>query len=347
MVRIFANLNYFWHTSPMTKLLLIPLEDTVVFPGMDVTLPVDVGDESRVLLVPRHGTDYANVGLVAEVGEHMRLPGRIHAVSLSGLHRGIAGAANTDPQGRLWVEVDERPDETPPPSRTRELEREYRAVVEEILELRGDDGRVSAFVRSITEPGALADTSGYSPDLTFEQKVELLQTDRRRRAAGAGAAPAARPPGRAAGAPAHPRRRRVRRPEAAARVLPAQADGLDPQGARRRRRVGGRGVPGARSTRPACPTTCASRPSASSRRLERMGESTGESSMIRTYLDWLIAVPWSKRTEERLDPVHAREVLDADHAGLDDVKERITEYLAVRKLRADRGVPTTAAPASS
>ena len=80
-------------------------------------------------------------------------------------------------------------------------------------------------------------------------------------------------------------------------------------------------------------------------RLERMGESTGESSMIRTYLDWLIAVPWSKRSDERLDPVHAREVLDADHAGLEDVKERITEYLAVRKLRADRGVPTIAAPA--
>src|SRR5690242_5082336 len=69
-----------------------------------------------------------------------------------------------------------------------------------------------------------------------------------------------------------------------------------------------------------------------------MGEQTGESSMIRTYLDWLIAVPWSKRSEERLDPVHAREVLDADHAGLEDVKDRITEYLAVRKLRQDRGI---------
>jgi ATP-dependent Lon protease len=69
-----------------------------------------------------------------------------------------------------------------------------------------------------------------------------------------------------------------------------------------------------------------------------MGEQSGESSMIRSYLDWLIAVPWSKRSEERLDPVHAREVLDADHAGLDDVKDRIVEYLAVRKLRADRGI---------
>ena len=73
-------------------------------------------------------------------------------------------------------------------------------------------------------------------------------------------------------------------------------------------------------------------------RLERMGESNAESSMIRTYLDWLLAVPWDKRSEERLDPVHAREVLDADHEGLDDVKRRITEYLAVRKLRAERGL---------
>ncbi|HEX3390999.1 MAG TPA: endopeptidase La, partial [Solirubrobacteraceae bacterium] len=73
-------------------------------------------------------------------------------------------------------------------------------------------------------------------------------------------------------------------------------------------------------------------------RLERMGEQTGESSMIRTYLDWLIAVPWSKRSDEHLDPVAAREVLDADHAGLEDVKDRITEYLAVRKLRQDRNI---------
>ena len=60
------------------------------------------------------------------------------------------------------------------------------------------------------------------------------------------------------------------------------------------------------------------------RRLEAMGESSGEASMIRTYLDWLIAVPWSKRSDEKLDPVHAREILDRDHAGLEDVKDRIT-----------------------
>ena len=76
----------------------------------------------------------------------------------------------------LRVDVDERPDQVPPAHLTRELEREYRAVVDEILELRGDDGRISAFVRSITSPGALADTAGYSPDLNFAQKLQLLET---------------------------------------------------------------------------------------------------------------------------------------------------------------------------
>ena len=125
--------------------------------------------------MPKHEQEYAKVGTVAEVAERVRLPGGAQAVALSGLHRGIVGAAVTDTDGQLRVEVDERPDETPPPVKTRELEIEYRAVVEEILELRGADERVAAFVRAIREPGALADTAGYAPDLTFEQKVELLE----------------------------------------------------------------------------------------------------------------------------------------------------------------------------
>src|SRR5665809_37434 len=161
---------------PMQTLRLIPLEDTVVFPNMDLTLAVDAGDEERVLLVPRHENEFASVGTVADVTDRVRLPGGGRAVALSGLHRGIAGAARTDPAGELRVEVEERPDDEPVDGKTRELEREYRAVVDEILEIRGDDGRIAAFVRSITEPGALADTSGYSPDLRFEQKVELLET---------------------------------------------------------------------------------------------------------------------------------------------------------------------------
>jgi ATP-dependent Lon protease len=160
----------------MSRLLLVPLDDAVVFPGMSVTLAIDVGDESRVLLVPRHEKEFAPVGTVAEVADRVRLPGGARAVALQGLHRGVAGAAHTLPDGRLYVEVEERPDDVPVDGRTRNLEREYRAVVEEILELRGDDGRVAAFVRSITEPGALADTSGYSPEINYEQKLKLLQT---------------------------------------------------------------------------------------------------------------------------------------------------------------------------
>jgi ATP-dependent Lon protease len=64
----------------MTSLLLVPLDDTVVFPTMDVTLPVRVGDEERVLLVPRHEGEFAKVGTIAEVTDHIRLPGGGRAV---------------------------------------------------------------------------------------------------------------------------------------------------------------------------------------------------------------------------------------------------------------------------
>src|SRR6201997_1387825 len=158
------------------RLLLVPLEDAVVFPGMTLTLAVDVGDEERVLLVPRPEQEFASVGTVAEGADRVRLPGGAQAVALQGLHRGVAGAATTLPGGRLFVEVEERPDEVPVDGRTRNLEREYRAVVEEILELRGDDGRIAAFLRAIAEPGVLADSAGYSPDLSYEQRVELLRT---------------------------------------------------------------------------------------------------------------------------------------------------------------------------
>src|SRR4051812_33753917 len=100
---------------------------------MDVTLPVDVDEEERVLLVPRHGDDYAKVGTVARVADTVRLPGGIRGASLEGAARGVLGAAQSDGQGRLWIEVDERRDEVPVDGRTRELERSYRAVVDEIL----------------------------------------------------------------------------------------------------------------------------------------------------------------------------------------------------------------------
>src|SRR5215218_7016450 len=158
----------------MTSLILVPLDDTVVFPTMDVTLPVDVGDEDRVVLIPRHDNAFAKVGTIAAVTDSVRLPGGARAVQLSGIARGVAGAAHADHAGRLRVEVTEHPDDVPVDGRTRNAEREYRAVVEEILELRGADERVSQFLRAIVEPGPLADTIGYAPDVSFEQKVQIL-----------------------------------------------------------------------------------------------------------------------------------------------------------------------------
>src|SRR5947208_4185342 len=160
----------------MSTLLLIPLDDTVVFPTMDVTLPIDTHGQEQVLLVPRHNGEFAKVGTIARVAQTVRLPGGAHGAVLEGEARGVAGAAHTNPEGLLFVEVAQHDDDVPVDGRTRDLVREYRAVVDELLELRGDDGRIAAFVRSITDPGALADTSGYAPDLSFEQKVDLLET---------------------------------------------------------------------------------------------------------------------------------------------------------------------------
>jgi ATP-dependent Lon protease len=319
----------------MTSLLLIPLDDTVVFPTMDVTLPVDVGTEERVVLAPKHGTEFAAVGTIAEVGEKIRIPGGGRAVQLSGVSRGKLGAAHTDTLGRLMVEVTEVPDTTPVDGRTRELEREYRAVVEELLELRGDDGRVAAFVRAITEPGVLADTTGYAPDLTFAQKVEILETldvtERLEKALNLQRDRLTELSVRRrirddvqSGADKQQREYFLRKQmESIQRELGEDSASVSEE---YRAKIGESGMP----------DDVREHALKELGRLERMGEQSGESSMIRTYLDWLIAVPWDKRSEEKLDPVHAREVLDADHAGLEDVKDRITEYLAVRKLRQDR-----------
>src|SRR5271165_2229376 len=324
-------------SQPRSVLRLIPLDDTVVFPNMGITLTVDVGEDERVVLVPRHENEFLEVGTVAEVSEQIRLPGGGHAVAISGQHRALIGAAQTGPSGELRVEVDERPDEVPVDKRTRELEREYRATVEEILELRGDDGRISAFLRAIAEPGSLADSAGYSPNLSYDQKVELLRTldvtDRLELAVKLQRESLAELQIRKRiredvqeGAEKQQREYILRKQMESIRKELGDDEGSVVEEYR------------AKIEEAEMPEAVNEQALKELGRLERMGEQTGESSMIRTYLDWLIAVPWSKRSEEHLDPVAARAVLDADHAGLEDVKDRITEYLAVRKLRQDRGI---------
>jgi ATP-dependent Lon protease len=321
----------------MSRLLLVPLDDVVVFPGMSLTLAIEAGDEEQVLLVPRHESEFASVGTVAEISDRVRLPGGGRAVSLQGLHRGVAGAAQTLPDGRLFVEVEERPDPVPVDGETRNLEREYRAVVEEILELRGDEGRVSAFLRSISDPGTLADTSGYSPDLTYEQKVNLLLTldvtERLEIALGY-------------------QRERLAELQVRKRIRDDVESGADKQqreyflrkqmdSIRKELDEDDASVVEEYRTKieeAGMPEHAREQAEKELGRLERMGEQSAESSMIRSYLDWLIAVPWSENSEEKLDPAHARAILDEDHAGLEDVKDRIVEYIAVKKLRVDRGI---------
>ena len=318
-------------------MLLVPVDDSVVFPTMTVTLAIDVGTEERVVLVPRKGDEFASVGTVADVADRIRLPGGGRAVALEGQFRGRIGAAHTEPDGNLYVEVEAQPDDEPVDGKTRELEREYRAVVEELLELRGDDGRVSAFVRSIIEPGALADTAGYSPDLTYEQKVELLEildvTERLRRALELQRERLTEMQVRRqirddvqSGAEKQQREYFLRKQMESIQKELGDDDGSVVE--EYRKKIAEAGMP----------DEVREQAERELSRFERMGEQSGESSMIRSYLDWLIAVPWSKRSDERLDPVHAREVLDADHAGLEDVKDRIVEYIAVRKLRQERGI---------
>src|SRR6059058_590200 len=286
---------------------------------MNATLTVDAGDEDRVLLVPRHDDKFADVGTVAEVVDRVRLPGGARAVELMGMHRGIAGAARTGLRGELRVEVDEREDDVPVDGRTRELEREYRAVVEEILELRGDDGRVAQFVRSISEPGTLADTSGYSPELTFEQKVQLLEavdvTERLELAL-------------------RFQRERLSELQVRQRIRDDVQSGAEKQQREYflrkqmesiRKELGDDEASVVEEYRQkieeaGMPDAVREQAEKELGRLERMGEQSPETSVIRTYLDWLIAVPWSKTSEERLDPEHTREVLNANHAGLEDVK---------------------------
>jgi ATP-dependent Lon protease len=316
---------------------LIPLDDAIVFPTVTATLPIDVGDEERVFLIPRNDGEFGRVGVVAEVIEHGVSRRGNPVATVVGLHRGLAGAAQADENvgDALRVDVQEIRDGHPDDEHTRELSREYRAVVEEILELRGDDGRIAAFLRSIDEPGALADTSGLSPDISDEGKLRLLETiDVTARLEVA----------------VELQRERLAELQVRSKIRDDVESGAQKQQRDyflRKQMESIRKELGEDETslieeyerkiaEAEMPAAIAEQAEKELRRLERQGEQSPESSMIRSYLDWLIAVPWSKRSEERLDPGHTREVLDSDHAGLDDVKRRITEFVAVRKLREER-----------
>jgi ATP-dependent Lon protease len=330
------------------SLPLLPLTSGVVLPGMVVTMAVESDDagaalvaarngDGRLVLVPRLDNGrYANVGTVAAVETAGELPSGLRAVVVRGVQRARIGAGVPGTGSALWVQVDPVDDPTPS-ERAVELAREYRAVVENVLEYRGA-GQIAEALRGITDPGAMADTAGYSPDLSFEQKVEILEeTDIESRLTlvlawqrEVLADLALRDRIRndvTEGMEKTQREFLLRQQLAAIRKELGEGDG-DETDERYRTWL-------AETDAPEHVKTAVERELS---RLERTSEQSPENGWIRTWLETVTELPWGVRSDDRLQVPEARAILDADHNGLDDVKDRIVEYLAVRKLRVDRGL---------
>jgi ATP-dependent Lon protease len=327
---------------------VLPLSTGVVLPSMVVTLAVETDEaraaadaalatEKRVLLVPRVDGRFAAVGTVAQVEDTGDLGGGLRALVVRGLHRATIGAGVPGTGNALWVQA-HAAEETSDTPRARELAREYKAVVESILERRGAS-RLFDAVRSVTDPSLVADMAGYSPDLTLAQKVDVLETidveARLEKVLGwakdtlADVTLKERIQNDVASGMDKAQREFLLRQQLAAirKELGEDSDGDDLiQGYRDK--AAAAGVPDA--VRQAILREVD--------RLERTPEQNTEHGWIRTWLDTVTELPWGVRADDAGDIVEARRVLDADHTGLDDVKERIVEHLAVRKRRAERGL---------
>jgi len=329
---------------------LLPLTTGVVLPGMVVTLTIESdearaavgataeGDDALLLTVPRVDGRYARVGVVAKIEDVGRMRNGVEAVVIRGLRRATVGLGVPGTGEATWVQL-ETADE-PISDRAHELAKEYRGTIEAITDARGVPA-VAEFLRGVTDPGQLADTSGYSPDLSFEQKVEVLETldvQARLEKVVAWAKETLaevqvkeRIRDEVAGSLEERQREMLLREQMAAIRKELGEDGTEDVLEEYRTKIADAGMPEDVRTQ-------AERELG---RLERTSEQSPEYGWIRTYLDWLLDVPWSAKTEDNLDIAEARTVLDADHEGLRDVKDRILEYLAVRKLRAERGLTET------
>jgi ATP-dependent Lon protease len=332
-------------TIDTQALPLLPLTTGVVLPGMVVTLTIEsdeaaaavrAADGAELLLVPRLDGRYARIGTVAKVEDVGRLRGGQEALVIRGLHRAVVGLGVPGTGEATWVQAEPAADGEPT-ARAKELAREYRAVAEAIVESRGVP-QVAEFLRGISDPGAIADTSGYSPDLSFEQKIEVLETvDVERRlelvtgwARETLAEIELKDKIRTDVSEGMEKRQREfllrEQMSAIQKELGEDADG-DVIGEYR-----------AKIEQAGMPEDVRTEAERELGRLERTSEQSPEYGWIRTYLDWMTELPWSVRSDDSLDIAEARRVLDADHDGLEDVKDRILEYLAVRKLRQERGL---------
>src|SRR5919106_3031008 len=327
--------------TTQTTLPVLPLHNGVVFPHMAVTIQVSseegttalaAADKTggRVLLVPRLQGRFATVGTIAQIqGDE---DGNI---VVSGESRARVGAGSIDENGALWVEAEESPEVDISDEGLDELVAEYRAVVSAVLENRGLS-RVAERLLAMDSPSQLADLAVYSPDLTLEQKVELLEALDIRHRLGLLIEWMRE-------VLADQELRRKVRDDASERIEKSQKDYILRQQLEAiKKELGEEGDVSseyrAKLEERDLPEAVADAVTKEIDRLERMSDQSPEHSWIRTWLDTMFDLPWGKSSDDRLDLDEAWTVLDADHTGLHDVKERIVEHLAVRKLRKERGL---------
>jgi ATP-dependent Lon protease len=294
----------------------------------------------KLLLVPHIEGRFASVGVIATIAEEGTLPGGLQAVAIQGDQRATVGTAVPGTGATLWVDAEPVTEGEPTPAAT-ELAREYRAVLENILLSRGA-GQIGTQLRGIREPGRLADVAGYSPDLTLSQKVQVLESvdveERLHLVLGWARDTLAEQTLReriktdvAEGMEKTQREFLLRRQLEAIRkelgqLSGAEVDESEPDDYRTK--LAERDLP--EHVRVAVQREVD--------KLERTSDQSPETGWIRTWLDTVFELPWGEETDDNLEVVEAARVLDADHDGLTDVKERILEHLAVRKLQAERGL---------
>jgi ATP-dependent Lon protease len=334
--------------APKSELLpVLPMDDVVVLPHMAVTLAVEGDDQKAaieaarqgnrlILLVPRVDGHFGSIGTVARLGDSAELQTGAEAFMIRGEYRARLGSGQADIGGALWVKADPVVDPEPPTEKAVELGREYRAMLENLVESRGIPQLVQ-FLRAAKTPGHLADLAGYSPDLTMEQKLEVLETlDLEERLA--------KLIGWTKQILADASLKEKIRSDVAEGMEKTQREFLLRQQLEAIKKQLGEGGGDVASTyrervaKAGMPENVLTEVNRELDRLERTSEQNPEYGWIRTYLDWMLDLPWNVRSDDNYDLAEARRILDEDHTGLADVKDRIIEFLAVRKLRKERGL---------
>jgi ATP-dependent Lon protease len=323
------------------------MDDVVVLPHMSVTLAVEGDDQKAaieaarqgnrlILLVPRIDGKFGTVGTAARLGESAELPTGAEAFMIRGEYRARLGSGQADIGGALWVKADPILDPEPPTEKTLELAREYRALLENLVESRGVP-QVVQFLRAARTPGHLADLAGYSPDLSTEQKLEILENaDLEERLT--------KLITWTKGILADASLKEKIRSDVAEGMEKTQREFLLRQQMEAIKKQLNEGQTDVVSTyrervaKAEMPEGVLTEVNRELDRLERTSEQNPEYGWIRTYLDWMLDIPWNVRSEDNYDLNKARQILDEDHTGLSDVKDRIIEFLAVRKLRKERGL---------